>query len=89
MTVTAVLGAQWGDEGKGKLVDVLARDGDLSLDSPGATTPPTVITEQGEFKFHLLPSGVVWPHTLNVIGNGVVVDPDVLLDEITGSRRAA
>ena len=85
MTVTAVLGAQWGDEGKGKLVDVLARDGDIvARFSGGNNAGHTVITEQGEFKFHLLPSGVVWPHTLNVIGNGVVVDPDVLLDEITG-----
>jgi adenylosuccinate synthase len=85
MTVTAVLGAQWGDEGKGKIVDVLAREGDIvARFSGGNNAGHTVITDQGEFKFHLLPSGVVWPHTLNVIGNGVVVDPDVLLEEITG-----
>ena len=85
MTVIAVLGAQWGDEGKGKLVDVLARDANIvARYSGGNNAGHTVITEQGEFKFHLLPSGVVWPHTLNVIGNGVVVDPDVLLKEITG-----
>ena len=83
MAVSAVLGAQWGDEGKGKIVDVLARDADIvARFSGGNNAGHTVITEKGEFKFHLLPSGVVWPHSLNVIGNGVVVNPDVLLKEL-------
>lgn len=85
MAVIAVLGAQWGDEGKGKVVDVLASDADIvARFSGGNNAGHTVITEQGEFKFHLMPSGIIWPHTLNVIGNGVVIDPDVLLDEIAG-----
>ena len=88
MAVSAVLGAQWGDEGKGKIVDVLARDADIvARFSGGNNAGHTVITEKGEFKFHLLPSGVVWPHSLNVIGNGVVVDPDVLLTEIAGLKQ--
>ena len=88
MPVTAVLGAQWGDEGKGKIVDFLARDVDLvARFSGGNNAGHTVINDQGEFKFHLVPCGVFWPRAMNVIGNGVVVDPDALLEEITGLQR--
>ena len=83
MPAYAVLGAQWGDEGKGKIVDVLARDAQVVARFAGGNNAGhTVVNDQGKFSFHLIPCGVFWPDALNVIGNGVVVDPDVLLKEI-------
>ncbi len=83
MPAYAVLGAQWGDEGKGKIVDVLARDAKVVARFAGGNNAGhTVVNDQGKFSFHLIPCGVFWPDALNVIGNGVVVDPDVLLEEI-------
>ena len=83
MPAYAVLGAQWGDEGKGKIVDVLAKDAHVvARFSGGNNAGHTVVTDQGKFSFHIIPCGVFWPNALNVIGNGVVVDPDVLLEEI-------
>jgi adenylosuccinate synthase len=83
MPAYAVLGAQWGDEGKGKIIDFLARDADVvARFSGGSNAGHMVMNSQGEFSLHLVPCGIFWPQTLNVIGNGVVVDPDVLLDEI-------
>ena len=83
MPAYAVLGAQWGDEGKGKIVDVLARDMDIvARFSGGNNAGHTVVNDKGRFSVHLVPCGIFWPHTMNLIGNGVVVDPDVLLDEI-------
>ncbi len=83
MPAYAVLGAQWGDEGKGKIVDVLARDAHIVARFAGGNNAGhTVVNDQGKFSFHLIPCGVFWPDALNVIGNGVVVDPDVLLKEI-------
>ena len=83
MPAYAVLGAQWGDEGKGKIVDVLARDMDIvARFSGGNNAGHTVVNDQGKFSVHLVPCGIFWPHTMNLIGNGVVIDPDVLLDEI-------
>ena len=85
MTVTAVLGAQWGDEAKGKIVDVLARDAEIvARFNGGHNAGHTVITDDGEFIFHLVPCGVLWPDVQGVIGNGVVVAPDAFLDEIDG-----
>ena len=83
MPAYAVLGAQWGDEGKGKIVDFLAKDADIVARFAGGNNAGhTVVTDQGKFSFHLVPCGVFWPSALNLIGNGVVVDPDILLDEI-------
>jgi adenylosuccinate synthase len=83
MPAYAVLGAQWGDEGKGKIVDYLARDAQVVARFAGGNNAGhTVVTDDGKFSFHLIPCGVFWPQALNVIGNGVVVDPDVLLQEI-------
>ena len=83
MPVYAVLGAQWGDEGKGKIVDFLARDADIvARFSGGNNAGHTVMNPFGTFKLHLVPVGVFWPHTMVVIGNGAVVNPDVLLQEI-------
>ncbi len=87
MPAYAVLGAQWGDEGKGKIVDVLARDAQIVARFAGGNNAGhTVVNDQGKFSFHLIPCGVFWPDALNVIGNGVVVDPDVLLEEIDDLR---
>ena len=89
MPAYAVLGAQWGDEGKGKIVDFLSRDAHIvARFSGGNNAGHTVLNERGKFSLHLVPSGVFWPQTLCVIGNGVVIDPDVLLDEIDYLRRA-
>jgi len=88
MGVTAILGGQWGDEGKGKIVDYLAKDADIvARFSGGNNAGHTVINDQGEFKLHLVPAGAFWPQVLCVIGNGVVVDPDALLDEISGLQK--
>ena len=84
MPVYAVLGAQWGDEGKGKIVDYLSEDADIvARFSGGNNAGHTVMNPQGKFALHLIPSGIFWPQTTCVIGNGVVVDPDALLEEIT------
>ncbi len=83
MPAYAVIGGQWGDEGKGKIIDYLARDASaVARYSGGNNAGHTVINDFGTFKLHLVPSGICWPHVTNIIGNGVVVDPDVLLGEI-------
>ena len=83
MPAYAIIGGQWGDEGKGKIVDYLSASADLVVRfSGGNNAGHTVINTQGEFKFHLIPCGVFWPQVTCVIGNGVVVDPDVFLEEI-------
>ena len=83
MPAYAVIGGQWGDEGKGKIIDYLARDASaVARYSGGNNAGHTVMNDAGTFKLHLVPSGICWPHVTNIIGNGVVVDPDVLLGEI-------
>ena len=83
MPAYAVIGAQWGDEGKGKIIDFLAEKAAIiARYSGGNNAGHTVINDAGTFKLHLVPSGICWSHTMNVIGNGVVVDPEVLLKEI-------
>ncbi|MGE0193889.1 MAG: adenylosuccinate synthase [Planctomycetota bacterium] len=85
MPVTAVFGMQWGDEGKGRIVDLLASDSDIVVRfQGGANAGHTVIVGEEKYVLHLLPSGVVQDGTLNVIGNGVVVDPWTLVREIDG-----
>ena len=85
MPVCAVLGGQWGDEGKGKIVDVLAEKAHVTARfSGGNNAGHTVMNPGGTFKLHLVPSGIFWPDGISVIGNGVVVDPDALLEEIEG-----
>ncbi|MBI4298730.1 MAG: adenylosuccinate synthase [Chloroflexi bacterium] len=89
MPAYAVLGGQWGDEGKGKIVDYLAESAHMvARFSGGNNAGHTVINRWGEFKFHLVPSGIFWPHAICVIGNGVVTDPDVLLEEIEGLKKS-
>lgn len=80
-----VVGAQWGDEGKGKIVDVLAERADLVVRyQGGANAGHTVVNGDDEFILHQIPSGMLHPETTCVIGNGVVLDPETLLDEISG-----
>jgi adenylosuccinate synthase len=81
--IIAVIGGQWGDEGKGKIVDLLAeRSGMVIRAQGGNNAGHTVVTHQGEFKFQLMPSGILYPGVSCVIGHGVVVDPRVLITEI-------
>ena len=88
MTVIAILGAQWGDEGKGKIVDFLSERAQVvARFSGGNNAGHTVINQGGKFTLHLVPSGIFWPEALCVIGNGVVIDPDVLLDELDGLQQ--
>ncbi|MDL1909612.1 adenylosuccinate synthase [Chloroflexi bacterium CFX6] len=83
MTVTAVVGTQWGDEGKGKAVDFLAEGADyVARFNGGNNAGHTVINEFGTFKIHLVPSGIFARNTVGLIGGGVVVDPAVLIEEI-------
>ena len=83
MSVTAVIGSQWGDEGKGKVVDYLAESADyVARFNGGNNAGHTVINEFGTFKIHLVPSGIFAHSTMGLIGGGVVIDPQVLIDEI-------
>lgn len=78
-----VIGAQWGDEGKGKIVDILARDADVVVRYQGGSNAGhTVINSRDTFVFHLIPSGILYRGTMCVIGNGVVVDPAALIEEM-------
>ena len=83
MGATAVIGAQWGDEGKGKVIDLLAERADLVVRySGGNNAGHTVINHLGEFRLHLVPAGIFNEQTTCVIGNGVAVDPEVLIGEM-------
>ena len=83
MSVTAVIGSQWGDEGKGKVVDYLAEGADyVARFNGGNNAGHTVINQFGTFKIHLVPSGIFARNTVGLIGGGVVIDPAVLINEI-------
>jgi len=83
MPVIVVIGAQWGDEGKGKIVDLLAEEARVVIRfSGGDNAGHTVVNRYGEFRLHLVPSGIFSPLTTSIIGNGVAINPSVLLDEI-------
>jgi len=89
MPGVVIVGAQWGDEGKGKVVDLLAKDATTIVRFQGGNNAGHTIVRDGEeFKFHLIPSGILHAEKTCVIGNGVVVDPRVLLSEIEGLKRA-
>jgi adenylosuccinate synthase len=88
MPGTVIIGTQWGDEGKGKIVDLLAEDAAVIVRFQGGNNAGHTIVRDGEeFKFHLIPSGILYPGKACVIGNGVVVDPAVLTAELDGLRR--
>ncbi|MDD6771387.1 adenylosuccinate synthase [Inconstantimicrobium porci] len=83
MSAFIVLGAQWGDEGKGKMTDYLAEEADVVVRFQGGNNAGhTVVVGDTDYKLHLIPSGVLYDNKLNVIGNGVVVDPKALFTEI-------
>ena len=81
--ITVIVGAQWGDEGKGKITDYFAGESDYVVRYHGGNNAGhTVIVNGSTFKLHLIPSGVLYDHPVSVIGNGVVVDPEALLNEL-------
>lgn len=83
--VTAIVGANWGDEGKGKITDMLAKESDIIVRFQGGSNAGhTIINDYGKFALHLLPSGVFYNHTVNVIGNGVALNIPYLFNEIEG-----
>src|SRR5579863_7086576 len=82
-----IVGAQWGDEGKGKIVDLLAEHGDAVVRFQGGNNAGhTIVRGEQEWKLHLIPSGILYPGKRCVIGNGVVIDPRVLIDELDALR---
>src|SRR5918997_3307047 len=82
-----IVGAQWGDEGKGKVVDLLAEQADAVVRFQGGNNSGHTIVRDGEtWKFHLIPSGILYAGKLCIIGNGTVVDPRVLTEEIDGLK---
>jgi adenylosuccinate synthase len=85
MPATVIVGAQWGDEGKGKVVDLLAEKSDLVARYQGGNNAGhTIVADSQTYKLHLVPSGILYPGTLCVIGTGTVVDPAALVTEIDG-----
>ena len=83
MPSLVVVGTQWGDEGKGKIVDQLAERADLVVRfQGGANAGHTISVGEDKFVFHLLPSGILHEKCIVAIGNGVVLDPDILMDGI-------
>lgn len=83
MSVSIIVGAQWGDEGKGKIVDLLSEQADVvARYQGGANAGHTIVFDGKKFVLHLIPSGILHPQTTCVIGNGVVIDPVALMDEI-------
>ena len=89
MSVIAVVGAQWGDEGKGRVVDYLAANADLVIRYGGGNNAGhTVVNPHGHFKLHLVPSGIFYPRTRNLLGNGVVINPPALTGELDGLAAA-
>ena len=83
MSVVALVGTQWGDEGKGKITDVLASQADVVVRYQGGNNAGhTVVVGEKTYKLHLVPSGILSADTMCIIGNGVVVDPQVLCSEI-------
>lgn len=83
MANVVIVGSQWGDEGKGKITDMISKKTDVVVRYQGGNNAGhTVVVEEGEFKLHLIPSGILYEDTTCVIANGVVIDPAVLLEEI-------
>ncbi|NLK96771.1 MAG: adenylosuccinate synthase [Epulopiscium sp.] len=83
MPAKVVIGAQWGDEGKAKIIDILSQQADMVVRSQGGNNAGHTVAVNGEvYKFHLVPSGILYPGTVCIVGNGVVVDPQGILEEI-------
>lgn len=89
MPLDIIVGTQWGDEGKGRIVDLLSAHADyVARYNGGDNAGHTVTVADQTFKLHLIPSGVIHPHTVGVIGNGVAINPATLLDEMNMLREA-
>lgn len=87
MSVKVVVGSQWGDEGKGKVIDILASRADVVVRSQGGNNAGHTVEADGvTYKLHLIPSGILYKNTLCLIGCGVVIDPKVILGEIDGLK---
>ncbi|MDD4857576.1 MAG: adenylosuccinate synthase, partial [Candidatus Krumholzibacteria bacterium] len=83
MSATVIVGGQWGDEGKAKVVDFLMRDHDVVVRfQGGANAGHTVVNDAGKFAFHQVPSGVLYPNVIGILGNGMVIDPFAFLGEL-------
>src|ERR1051325_9370537 len=81
--LSVVVGTQWGDEGKGKIVDLLSAKADFVVRFHGGNNAGhTVIAAGKKYPFHLIPSGILHPKAVGVIANGVIIDPEVLISEI-------
>lgn len=88
MATTIVIGAQWGDEGKGKIIDYLTNKSDYVVRFHGGNNAGhTIINSKGKFSLHLIPSGIFNPKTKNIISNGVVIDLEVLIEEIRSLEK--
>jgi adenylosuccinate synthase len=88
MSATVIVGGQWGDEGKAKVVDFLMPDHDVVVRyQGGANAGHTVVNDAGRFAFHQIPSGLLYPHVTGILGNGMVVDPFAFLDELQDLMR--
>lgn len=85
MSSKVIIGAQWGDEGKAKIIDILSEEAEVVVRSQGGNNAGHTVTVNDEvYKFHLIPSGILYPGKLCIIGNGVVIDPEGILKEIDG-----
>ncbi len=93
MSSVVVVGTQWGDEGKGKIVDLLTRYADFVVRFQGGNNAGhTLVVEGKKFVFHIIPSGILYEDKVCMIGNGVIIDPGVLIAEMgelqtTGTER--
>ena len=88
MPAVSVFGAQWGDEGKGKIIDRMAGEADVVVRyQGGANAGHTVVVAGQKYVLHLIPSGILHPGKVNVIGNGVALDPLKFLEEVAGLRQ--
>ena len=88
MSNCAIVGINWGDEGKGRMVDLIARDYDIVCRYQGGNNAGhTIVNEYGKFALHLIPSGICLPGVVNVLGNGVVIDLESLCGEIESTAE--
>ncbi|AZT91550.1 adenylosuccinate synthase [Caldicellulosiruptor changbaiensis] len=86
--IRAIVGTQWGDEGKGKIVDFLAKEADVVVRAQGGSNAGHTVEAFGKiFKLHLIPSGILYKDKINIIGNGVVIDPESLIEEIGSLQK--
>lgn len=88
MPANVVIGTQWGDEGKGKIIDIMASEADVVVRAQGGNNAGHTVENNGEvYKLHLIPSGILYKDTLCLIGCGVVIDPKVILEEIASLQK--